>query len=170
MASAPYDDRCDEFLPRRGGGDMSIQPAALLAELSAAHAVSGSELAQRLGVTRAAVWKQVEALRALGAPIEAAAGRGYRLTWPIQMLDAASIRAELDAPTRKRLGDLQVYWQTASTSDVLLQRAPNEAEAGGDRMPLLRAGGITLDNATSGKNHKSFGRIPSPRSRHWRGE
>jgi BirA family biotin operon repressor/biotin-[acetyl-CoA-carboxylase] ligase len=102
---------------------MSIQPAALLAELSATRAVSGSELAQRLGVTRAAVWKQVEALRALGAPIQAAAGSGYRLTWPIETLDAARIRAELDAPSRKRLGDLEVCWQTQSTSDALLQRA-----------------------------------------------
>ena len=102
---------------------MTIQLAALLAELSATRAVSGNELAQSLGVTRSAVWKQIEALRALGAPIQAAAGRGYRLTWPLELLDAACIRAELDAPLRKRLGDVVVLWQTPSTSDVMLRRA-----------------------------------------------
>jgi BirA family transcriptional regulator, biotin operon repressor / biotin---[acetyl-CoA-carboxylase] ligase len=118
----PYDD-----FPRPTwrsgvhGGVMSIQPAALLAELSATRAVSGSELAQSLGVTRAAVWKQIEALRALGAPIHAAAGRGYRLSWPLELLDAARIRAELEAPLRKRLGDLSVLWQTPSTSDTMLR-------------------------------------------------
>ena len=106
---------------------MSIQPAALLAELSATHAVSGSDLAHALGVTRAAVWKQVEALRALGAPIEAAAGRGYRLRWPLELLDAGRIRAELDTPSRKRLGDLTVLWQTPSTSDTMLRNASEGA-------------------------------------------
>ncbi|MDR3389383.1 MAG: biotin--[acetyl-CoA-carboxylase] ligase [Rudaea sp.] len=102
---------------------MSIQPAALLGAMSATQPISGSELAQRLGVTRAAVWKQVEALRALGAPIQAVGGRGYRLAWPLEPLDAVRIRADLDVPLRKRLGDLDLRWQTESTSDALLRRA-----------------------------------------------
>jgi BirA family biotin operon repressor/biotin-[acetyl-CoA-carboxylase] ligase len=106
---------------------MSIQPAALLGALSATHAVSGSELALRLGVTRAAVWKQVEALRALGAPIQAIGGRGYRLAWPLEPLDAARIRADIDAPLRKRLGEIDLRWQTESTSDALLRRAAQGA-------------------------------------------
>jgi len=53
---------------------MAIDPSALLASLSAEHAVSGAELARRLQVTRAAVWKQIEHLRELGAPVEAVAG------------------------------------------------------------------------------------------------
>ncbi len=106
---------------------MSIQPAALLGALSATQAVSGSALAQRLGVTRAAVWKQVEALRALGAPIDAVGGRGYRLAWPLEPLDAARIRVEVDASLRKRLGDMQVLWQTESTSDTLLRHAADGA-------------------------------------------
>jgi|SRR5882724_10244533 len=106
---------------------MSIQPAALLAELSDQRAVSGSELARRLGVTRAAIWKQIEALRALGAPVEAAAGRGYRLAWPLEPLDATRIRAELDAPMRRRLGQLDVRWQIDSTNDVLMRAAAEDA-------------------------------------------
>ena len=102
---------------------MSIEPAALLAQLSATHSVSGSELAQRLGVTRAAVWKHVEALRALGAPIEAQAGAGYRLAWPLQMLDPSLIRAELDPLLRRRLGGIDVHWQIDSTNSAMLRAA-----------------------------------------------
>jgi len=100
-----------------------VQPAALLAALSPEAAVSGSALARKLGVTRAAVWKQIEALRQLGAPIEAVPGRGYRLGWAFEALDAKRIRAGLDAATRRRLGDLSVCWQVDSTSSELLRRA-----------------------------------------------
>ncbi|NLN29260.1 MAG: biotin--[acetyl-CoA-carboxylase] ligase [Firmicutes bacterium] len=41
--------------------------------------VSGAELASRLGVSRNAVWKQVESLRDLGYSIEAVPRKGYRL-------------------------------------------------------------------------------------------
>ncbi len=43
---------------------------------------AGSVLAERCGVSRAAVWKAVEALREEGLGIEGAAGEGYRLTDP----------------------------------------------------------------------------------------
>jgi BirA family biotin operon repressor/biotin-[acetyl-CoA-carboxylase] ligase len=41
--------------------------------------VSGEEISRRLGVTRAAVWKQVRTLRSQGYEIEGARGAGYRL-------------------------------------------------------------------------------------------
>jgi len=106
---------------------VSIEPSRLLSALSAQRVVSGSALAQRLGVTRAAVWKQIEALRELGAPIEAAAGRGYRLAWPLEILDAATIRSQLDPALRKRLGALDVHWQIDSTSSALLRQAAQGA-------------------------------------------
>jgi len=42
--------------------------------------VSGQEICRRLGVTRAAVWKQVEALRRLGFSIQGVSSMGYRLS------------------------------------------------------------------------------------------
>jgi BirA family biotin operon repressor/biotin-[acetyl-CoA-carboxylase] ligase len=103
-----------------------MNPQLLLSQLDAAHAVSGSALAARLGVTRAAVWKQIEALRELGAPIDAAAGSGYRLRWPIEWLDASRIGAALDAQQRDRAGAIAVHFAIDSTSSELLRRAPNE--------------------------------------------
>jgi len=102
---------------------MAIDPRHLLATLSDRHAVSGSDLAGQLGVTRAAVWKQIEALRDLGAPIEAEAGTGYRLAWPFEPLDARSILNALDLPTRAALAGIDVHWQIDSTNAELLRVA-----------------------------------------------
>ncbi len=51
----------------------------LLGLLSANACVSGEGLCQRLGITRAAVWKRVEKLRAQGYDIRSAGRLGYRL-------------------------------------------------------------------------------------------
>ena len=53
--------------------------------------VSGAWLAEELGVTRNAVWKAVEALRAEGYVVEAATNRGYRLAQENDLLSPASI-------------------------------------------------------------------------------
>lgn len=100
-----------------------MQPAELLAELAAGSPLSGVELAARAGVTRAAIWKQVQALRTRGVPIEASGAGGYHLPWPIQLLDATRIQAALPATVVKRLGALEVHWELDSTSSELLRRS-----------------------------------------------
>lgn len=69
------------------------QVAALLAE--AGGHISGEEISRALGVTRAAVWKEVDALRQAGWPIESAPRRGYRLAGPPPVLSAPYISALL---------------------------------------------------------------------------
>lgn len=102
----------------------------LLAALAHGEAVSGSDLAARLGVSRAAVWKQIGRLRELGLEIEAQAGRGYRLAAPIEWLDARRIRAALEPAEAARLSDLMVHWQLDSTSSELQRRAAADARDG----------------------------------------
>ncbi|MBD5132894.1 MAG: biotin--[acetyl-CoA-carboxylase] ligase [Clostridiales bacterium] len=58
--------------------------------------VSGEEMSRALGVTRAAVWKEIEALRQAGWPIESATRKGYRLAGPPPVLSAPYICARLD--------------------------------------------------------------------------
>jgi BirA family biotin operon repressor/biotin-[acetyl-CoA-carboxylase] ligase len=106
---------------------VTIDLSALLRSISAQKPVSGSELAKELGVTRAAVWKQIETLRTLGAPIEASAGEGYRLAWPIEPLDESRIRREIDEDALPRVGDLRVVWQIDSTNLSLLTAAAEGA-------------------------------------------
>jgi BirA family biotin operon repressor/biotin-[acetyl-CoA-carboxylase] ligase len=99
-----------------------MQPAQLLALLAAGEPLSGEDLASRAGVTRAAIWKQVEALRIRGVPIEARGVAGYRLPWPLQMLDEGQIRAALPASLARSLGALEVHWELDSTSSELQRR------------------------------------------------
>lgn len=99
-----------------------MQAAEWLAELATGAPRSGVELAAKAGVTRAAVWKQIEALRVRGIPIEADGAHGYRLPWPVQLLDAARIRATLPAAIAKQLGALEVHWELDSTSSELQRR------------------------------------------------
>ncbi|SFN01560.1 biotin--[acetyl-CoA-carboxylase] ligase [Dokdonella immobilis] len=99
-----------------------IEARALLQALDEAQPVSGSALAARFGVSRAAVWKQMEALREKGAPIEAAAGSGYRLRGPLALLDEDAIRAAMSDSARSRLESLEVHWQIDSTNSALSRR------------------------------------------------
>lgn len=86
--------------------------------------MSGATLARTAGVTRAAVWKQIEALRLKGVPVEAKVGGGYRLPWPTELLEAPRIRAALPAETLADVGMIEVHWDIDSTSSELARRIP----------------------------------------------
>jgi BirA family biotin operon repressor/biotin-[acetyl-CoA-carboxylase] ligase len=94
---------------------------ALLPLLASGETVSGVELATRVGLTRAAIWKQVDTLRALGLPVEAGCA-GYRVPWPLQLLEPERIRAALSADPVAAMGGLEVHWQLDSTSSELQRR------------------------------------------------
>jgi BirA family transcriptional regulator, biotin operon repressor / biotin---[acetyl-CoA-carboxylase] ligase len=94
--------------------------ATLLRALAPGQAVSGEALGRELGISRAAVWKAVRRLVALGLEIEALPGRGYRLLQPISLLDAAVIRAALPAEISARIGVLEVLADTDSTNARVL--------------------------------------------------
>lgn len=100
----------------------------LLAALASGQPVSGARLAESAGLTRAAIWKQIEALRARGLPIESRGSAGYRLPWPVELLDAERIRAAMDRSGRGRLGALEVHWELDSTSSELQRRGPAAAD------------------------------------------
>ena len=57
--------------------------------------LSGQELSRRLGLSRAAVWKAVDALRKEGYAIEARRGLGYRLTAAPDAMTEPEIRSFL---------------------------------------------------------------------------
>jgi len=89
---------------------------------------SGEELAAALSISRAAVWKRLQQLEEWGILLEATPGSGYRLESPLDLLDAAAIRAGLPAAARERLRNLEVHASLESTSDRLL--AVNDLPAG----------------------------------------
>src|SRR5213595_45996 len=80
--------------------------------------VSGAELSQELGVSRAAVWARIEELRALGYDIEASPHRGYRLLSAPDVLHADDLMARL-GKTKVIGRDIQVFEETTSSNDVI---------------------------------------------------
>ena len=97
----------------------------LLAKLGTG-ALSGDALARELGLTRAAVWKRIQGLRAAGVAIEGRAGDGYRLAQPLELLDPAQIRAGLPEAVLPLLSELEIGWTLSSTNTELLQRSAPE--------------------------------------------
>ena len=76
--------------------------------------VSGEEMAKKLAISRAAVWKQVQILRQRGYEISSSTGKGYRLTKKIDLLDADRISRSLK--TRWLGKDMRIYDKVSSTN------------------------------------------------------
>ena len=91
--------------------------------------LSGQLLAQKTGLSRAAVWKQIEALRAEGYGIEAVTRRGYRLRYIPDKLFPAEIRYGLETRIFGR-GEIHHDERTTSTNDVAKQMAARGAPEG----------------------------------------
>lgn len=88
--------------------------------------VSGEEMARRLAISRAAVWKQVQTLRQRGYEISSSTGKGYRLTKKIDLLDADRISRSLK--TRWLGRDMRVFDEVSSTNAAaidLVSGCPN---------------------------------------------
>lgn len=108
---------------------MSLKNALLEALLgSQDEDLSGSVLAARLGVSRAAVWKAVDQLREEGYAIEAGTNRGYRLLSDNDRLSEPAIRRLRQGRT---LGEtIRIYPALSSTNDTAKELAANGAAAG----------------------------------------
>ncbi|MDP1698764.1 MAG: biotin--[acetyl-CoA-carboxylase] ligase [Xanthomonadaceae bacterium] len=83
---------------------------------------TGQVLADALGLSRAAIWKRVQALRAAGLEISADRRCGYALAAPLDLLDADTIRSLLPRPVAAALPELAVCWSLDSTQAALLRR------------------------------------------------
>lgn len=75
---------------------MSVKTEVLkLLEGSRDKDISGQDMAERLGVTRAAIWKAVKSLKEEGYYVDAVNNRGYRLREDSDVLSAEGIRVHL---------------------------------------------------------------------------
>lgn len=99
---------------------MTTRRADVLRLLADGAVHSGESLAAALGVSRAAVWKQVQQLDGWGLEVEAVPGRGYRLTRPLDLLDERALRSALPEAATARLRTLTVADEIDSTNEVLL--------------------------------------------------
>lgn len=106
--------------------------------------VSGAELCRTLGVSRAAVWKAVEALRKEGYEIEAQSAVGYRLVAAPDRLNAADLRAREGVVGR----EVACLEEVDSTNDEIKRRALAGAQTG-----LV----VTAETQTAGKGRRGRG-------------
>ncbi|MBB3170169.1 bifunctional biotin--[acetyl-CoA-carboxylase] ligase/biotin operon repressor BirA [Simiduia aestuariiviva] len=90
---------------------------------------SGEALGALLGVSRTAVWKQLQKLEALGLAVESIKGRGYRLSRPLDLLSVPEVLAATSESARAQL-QLRLLLQTDSTNVQAMQVAEGGAAHG----------------------------------------
>lgn len=102
--------------------------------------VSGQELASRLGVSRAAVWKAINALKREGHELDAATNRGYMLRGDSDVLTAEGIKSYLT-----HAAEVRVLNSVDSTNN-----AAKVAAAEGMTAPAV----IAAESQTGGKGRR----------------
>jgi len=104
--------------------------ATILAALRACpDGVSGADLAEQMGISRAAVWSRIEELRRLNYEIEAGPHFGYRLLFSPDVLHADDLLARLGS-ARVIGRDIRVFEETTSTNDVVERLARDGVKEG----------------------------------------
>jgi len=105
--------------------------AEILSALRAAEgaAISGADLSQKLGVSRAAVWARIEDLRNLGYDIEATPHLGYQLIGSPDVLHADDLASRL-GKTKVIGRDIRVFRETTSTNDIVDKLARDGVKEG----------------------------------------
>jgi len=91
--------------------------------------VSGEGVSEQLGITRAAVWKAVSALRRDGYEIEARKSQGYRLMDIPDRLTETEIRANLGET--KLVGRKLCCFESVDSTNSFLKRAASEGVVDG---------------------------------------
>lgn len=105
-------------------------PKNLLILLADGHIHSGQKLGDALGISRAAVCKQIKKLNGLGLDVAGTKGAGYRLPAPLELLESACIADNLNPKVRKLISEIDVYWTIASTNSHCLASVKSKPIAG----------------------------------------
>ncbi|MEM9182176.1 MAG: biotin--[acetyl-CoA-carboxylase] ligase [Pseudomonadota bacterium] len=97
---------------------MSANQQRLIGLLADGELHSGETLGQKLGISRAAVWKAIQKLADYGLSVQQRTGSGYWLATPMELLEENRIRADLSETAGERLA-LEVVSSCDSTNAVL---------------------------------------------------
>ena len=111
-------------------GSMTIDTQILAALRAGGNGgVAGTELSQKLGISRAAVWARIQELRTLGYEVEASPHLGYRLLSAPDLLHSDDLLAGL-GKTSVIGRDIRVFEETTSTNDVIEKLARDGVKEG----------------------------------------
>ncbi len=94
----------------------------LLNILADGHFHSGEKLGAELGVTRTAIWKQVQTLRQLGLDCHSVSGKGYRLPAPLELLDRDAVLEAMSAAGKSLLSEIELHPEIDSSNRYLMDK------------------------------------------------
>jgi len=100
-----------------------------LLKQNTSESISGQQIAEELGVSRAAVWKAVQKLRESGCRIEGTTNRGYFLADDRDILSAGAVAAAL-GPEAAAFCRVE-YMETAGSTNTLLKERAASGEPEG---------------------------------------
>jgi BirA family transcriptional regulator, biotin operon repressor / biotin---[acetyl-CoA-carboxylase] ligase len=100
--------------------------------------VSGEEIASNLGVSRAAVWKQIQALRTKGYRIDSSTNKGYRLSEGQDVLDPETIRKSLETDF---VGKNLLYHPEVKSTNETAREIASTCENGTTVLAEVQTGG-----------------------------
>lgn len=92
---------------------------------------SGTDLGKKLGITRAAVCKQVQQLARTGVEVRRVTGRGYRLEAPLDLLDKTRLLKLLGSDGAKIRDRLHLRDEVDSTNRYLAERLAETGDIDG---------------------------------------
>lgn len=92
---------------------------------------SGTELGDLFGMSRAAISKNISKLEALyGLTVFAVKGKGYRLKYPLDLLDENLIKQNLSSNALMQLAQLDIFFDIDSTNHYLNSKSIDGAQSG----------------------------------------
>jgi BirA family biotin operon repressor/biotin-[acetyl-CoA-carboxylase] ligase len=91
---------------------------------------SGESLGELLGVSRTAVWKQLQKLEEIGLQVESVKGTGYRVANGIDLLVKDDITAHLRESNRNEPRSIELFQSLDSTNKYLQEQAEKSGCSG----------------------------------------
>lgn len=107
-------------------------------------------MGNHLGVSRTAVWKQLQKLEAMGLQLQSIKGRGYRLPQGFELLDCERIKANLEHSASQQLKALHVHQSLESTNKEAHQLIQRQVESASGTVILSEY--QTMGRGRRGKN------------------
>jgi len=95
----------------------------LLQILSDGEYHSGEEIGKLLGISRTAIWKQMQKVETLGLPVESQKGCGYRIAGGLDLLAHDAVFQQLSPQAKKLLKQLDIQSTVTSTNELAKQKA-----------------------------------------------
>jgi len=101
---------------------------SLIKALASGKFISGQELAETLGVSRAAISNHVGSLEDIGLDVFKVRGKGYQLAQPIELLDRVKVIEHINKYQNNNV--IEVHNIIDSTNNYLMRKLPNQVTQG----------------------------------------